>query len=48
MSAAETTGVIPPVKMMVEASRFTEFRASMMALASGAPRGTWLSSRAWS
>jgi len=40
MSAAVTTGVTPPVKSMVEASRFTELRADMMALASGAPRGT--------
>ncbi|MND08997.1 hypothetical protein D3C83_320020 [compost metagenome] len=39
-SAAATTGVMPPVNSTVEASRFTELRANMMALASGAPRGT--------
>jgi hypothetical protein len=35
MSAAAVMDVMPPVKSTVDASRFTEFRAGVIALASG-------------
>jgi hypothetical protein len=48
INAAAVMGVIPPVNSTVEARRFTEFKASMIALARGAPRGTRLNSKACS
>ena len=40
MMAALITGVMPPVKSAVEASRLIDDSASMTALATSAPRGT--------
>ena len=48
MRPAATMGVMPPVNRIVEESRFTEFSSIITARASGAPRGTRPSSRAWS
>jgi len=48
MRPAATMGVMPPVSKIVEESRFTELSSIITARASGAPRGTRPSSRAWS
>ena len=40
MIAALMTGVIPPVRSEVDASRLIDDSASMTALATSAPRGT--------